>query len=61
VNEEMVNDVIKTITRNARTGNHGDGKIFIYDVRIVIRIRTREDDERAGRNPEGGEGDEIYP
>jgi len=39
----MVDDVIKTITKNARTGNHGDGKIFIYDVRNIIRIRTRED------------------
>lgn len=47
MNEEMVDDVIKTITKNARTGNHGNGKIFIYDVRNVIRIRTREDDERA--------------
>lgn len=47
MNEEMVDDVIKTITKNGRTGNHGDGKIFIYDVRIVIRIRTREDGERA--------------
>ena len=47
MNEEMVDDVIKTITKNARTGNHGDGNIFIYDVRNVIKTRTREDGERA--------------
>jgi nitrogen regulatory protein P-II 1 len=38
VAEKIVNRILKEIT----TGNYGDGKIFIYDVEDVIRIRTGE-------------------
>lgn len=38
VSEKIVERVVKEIT----TGNYGDGKIFIYDVEDVIRIRTGE-------------------
>jgi nitrogen regulatory protein P-II 1 len=35
------------ITRAARTGNIGDGKVFVSDVLKVIRIRTGEQDSEA--------------
>ena len=33
-------EVVKTLTESARTGKIGDGKIFIFDVAEVIRIRN---------------------
>lgn len=42
VPEEKLEEVIKTIQTTARTGEIGDGKIFIYDLNDVIRIRTGE-------------------
>jgi len=47
VKEDMVEEVIKTITESARTGKIGDGKIFVMPVEKVIRIRTGEEDEEA--------------
>jgi len=47
VKEDMVEEVIKTITESARTGKIGDGKIFVLPVEKVIRIRTGEEDEEA--------------
>ena len=38
VAEVIVDEVVKQIN----TGNYGDGKIFIYDVEDVVRIRTGE-------------------
>ncbi|NHI94107.1 MAG: P-II family nitrogen regulator [Candidatus Lokiarchaeota archaeon] len=40
--KEMVDLVVKTIIENAKTGEPGDGKIFIIPVEEVIRIRTGE-------------------
>jgi nitrogen regulatory protein P-II 1 len=40
--DEMVADVVKTIQEKAKTGQIGDGKIFILPVEEVIRIRTGE-------------------
>jgi len=40
--DEMVSQVVETIERAARTGKIGDGKIFIFPVEEVIRIRTGE-------------------
>ena len=40
--DEMVPQVIETIERSAKTGKIGDGKIFIFPVEEVIRIRTGE-------------------
>jgi len=40
-------DVIDTIIRSARTGNIGDGKIFVSDLTDVRRIRTGESGEQA--------------
>jgi nitrogen regulatory protein P-II 2 len=42
VREEMVDQVIEAIEKSAKTGKIGDGKIFIYDVEQVVRIRTGE-------------------
>ncbi len=39
--------VIEAITRAARTGEIGDGKIFVYDLESVMRIRTGEKGESA--------------
>lgn len=42
VNEEFVKPTIDAIIKGARTGNIGDGKIFIQDLPECIRIRTNE-------------------
>ena len=39
---EWADKVVDTITSIACTGNHGDGKIFVYDLKDVIRIRTNQ-------------------
>lgn len=40
VPDYMVNDVIEVITKAARTGKIGDGKIFVSNIEELIRIRT---------------------
>ncbi len=45
--QNLVPEAIKVIAENARTGQIGDGKIFIYPVEEVIRIRTGETGEAA--------------
>jgi len=47
VPSEDVAGVIQTICDVARTGNVGDGKIFVSDLTDVIRIRTGEKGEPA--------------
>ena len=47
VNDDMVDEVVSTILKNAHTGNKGDGKISVYDVEKIVRIRTGETDEAA--------------
>ncbi|GAA5111146.1 nitrogen regulatory protein P-II [Orbus sasakiae] len=47
VQDEIVEMCIETIMKTAQTGKIGDGKIFVYDVEQVIRIRTGEMDEAA--------------
>lgn len=42
VNDEEVERVVQAILQTARTGNIGDGKIFITPVEEVIRVRTGE-------------------
>lgn len=42
VNEEFVKPTIDAIVETARSGNVGDGKIFILDLNEVIRVRTGE-------------------
>ena len=40
VEDERVEQVIEAIVQTAHTGKIGDGKIFIYDVQNVIKVRT---------------------
>ena len=47
VTDEMVDKVIDSISKTAHTGKIGDGKIFIYNINKVIRIRTGEKDSDA--------------
>jgi nitrogen regulatory protein P-II 2 len=42
VDDGMVDRVIEAISGAARTGKIGDGKIFVFDLQQVIRIRTGE-------------------
>jgi nitrogen regulatory protein P-II 1 len=47
VADGLVERAIEAITRAARTGKIGDGKIFVRSVEQVIRIRTGETGEEA--------------
>jgi nitrogen regulatory protein P-II 1 len=47
VNEDFVQKTIDAIVQSARTGNIGDGKIFVLDMERCIRIRTQEQGEAA--------------
>jgi len=47
VNEEFLDKTIKAIVRAAKTGNIGDGKIFVTELVRCIRIRTEETGEKA--------------
>lgn len=40
--DEKVDKIIDAIIKSAKTGQIGDGKIFVYNVHDVIRIRTEE-------------------
>lgn len=42
VNEEFVQPTLDAILGAARTGNVGDGKVFVLDLKDCIRIRTGE-------------------
>jgi nitrogen regulatory protein P-II 2 len=44
---ELVPKVLETITRSAKTGSIGDGKIFVRDLTQAVRIRTGESGESA--------------
>lgn len=47
VSDEQAGGVIETIVQVARTGQIGDGKIFVTDLAEMIRIRTGETGESA--------------
>ena len=47
VEDEKVNSVINAIAEAAKTGEIGDGKIFITSIDSVVRIRTGDKDEEA--------------
>ncbi len=42
VGDELLDQVLEAIERAARTGKIGDGKIFVFDIEQVVRIRTGE-------------------
>ena len=47
VTDEKLDDVMNVIQEKAKTGEIGDGKIFVYDLQNVIRIRTGKRGEEA--------------
>ena len=47
VSDEKVASVLETIEQKAKTGKIGDGKIFVYDVAQIIRIRTGQTGNEA--------------
>jgi nitrogen regulatory protein PII len=47
VDDSLLEKVVDAILRTAKTGQVGDGKIFISDVQDVIRIRTEESGTQA--------------
>ncbi|MCM2561842.1 P-II family nitrogen regulator [Lutimaribacter sp. EGI FJ00015] len=47
VNTAMADQVIETITKTAKTGKIGDGKVFVLDLEQAVRVRTGETNEDA--------------
>ena len=47
VNDNFLEPTIKAICQGARTGQIGDGKIFVLDLERCIRIRTQEEGSKA--------------
>jgi nitrogen regulatory protein P-II 1 len=45
--DKDVEQIVKTVAEAARTGEIGDGKIFVYNVEDAIRIRSMERGEAA--------------
>ena len=42
IKDDVLEQVIEAIEKSASTGKIGDGKIFVYDLEQVVRIRTGE-------------------
>ena len=42
VNDDLVESAVEAIRTAAQTGKIGDGKIFVYEISSVVRIRTGE-------------------
>ena len=47
VNADVADKVVEAIVAAARTGQIGDGKIFVYNLDSAVRIRTGETDKDA--------------
>jgi nitrogen regulatory protein P-II 1 len=47
VNDELVEPTIEALIKGARTGEIGDGKIFMYDLDEAVRISTGERGQKA--------------
>ncbi len=47
IKDDMLDQVLEAIEKSASTGKIGDGKIFVFDVEQVIRIRTGETGDAA--------------
>jgi nitrogen regulatory protein P-II 1 len=47
VADEKEESIVDALCKQVSTGNHGDGKVFVYDVQNAIRIRTAESGEIA--------------
>ena len=40
--DDLADQIVETITKTARSGKIGDGKVFVLDVEQTIRVRTGE-------------------
>jgi len=47
IKDEMLDQAIEAIEKSANTGKIGDGKIFVFDLKQTVRIRTGETNEQA--------------
>lgn len=47
VKDKIVDEVVQLIAKTARTGEVGDGKIFVYQVENAVRVRTGESGDEA--------------
>jgi nitrogen regulatory protein PII len=47
IDDALLDEAVKVVLENARTGHIGDGKIFIMDLQNAIRIRTGEEGQDA--------------
>jgi nitrogen regulatory protein P-II 2 len=47
IKTEMLDQVIEAIEKSANTGKIGDGKIFVFELEQVVRIRTGETGSEA--------------
>jgi nitrogen regulatory protein PII len=47
VDNALADQVVDAIVKSAQTGKVGDGKIFVFDLTQVVRIRTGERDASA--------------
>lgn len=47
VPDDEVDELIDVITEASRTGEVGDGKIFVYGIEQAVRIRTGEEDQKV--------------
>ncbi len=47
VPDDKLDEILNTIQESARTGEIGDGKIFVYSLQDVVRIRTGERGKEA--------------
>lgn len=45
--DDLVEKAVGIVVKAAKTGNIGDGKIFVYPIQEVVRIRTGETGEKA--------------
>ena len=43
----QADEILQTLLKSARTGNIGDGKVFLYEITEVIRIRNQQCGEAA--------------
>ena len=50
VPDDLLEQCLETIVETCQTGKIGDGKIFVYDVERVIRVRTGEENDRTFKN-----------
>ncbi len=47
IDDELAEQAIEAVSKAARTGKFGDGKIFVFNIEDAIRIRTGEHGEQA--------------